>query len=159
MQKKVKIAVSELVLGEELPWSIYDPEGKLLLSEGQIIVDKEKLDSLCKHDIFRLETVSNEDPNETSPFQRLTEISKALDKVFDSIEAANPEVSEKLEALVVELDTLCLAAPNAMLASVHLPHTHTSSVAHAVQCAILCHSLFAKQSMPEAERQNIMAAP
>lgn len=158
MEKKVKIAVSELVLGEELPWSIYDPEGKLLLSEGQTIVDKDKLDSLCKHDIFRLVTVSNEDPNESSPFFRLSEICDGLDKAFDTIEAANPEAGKKLEALALELDTLCLTAPNAMLASVHLPHAHTSSVAHAVQCAILCHTLFARQNMPDADRQNIMAA-
>lgn len=157
MQKKIKIAASELVLGVELPWSIYDPEGKLLLSEGQVIVDRDGLDSLCQHDIFRLITVSNEDPNEASPFRRLVEISTALDKVFDLIEAVNPAAREKLEALVVELDKLCLTAPNAMLASVHLPHTHTSSVAHAVQCAILCHTLFAEQNMPDVERQNIMA--
>lgn len=158
MQKKVKIAVSELIIGQQLPWSIYDPGGKLLLSEGQTIVDKEKLDSLCQHDIFRMETVSNEDPNETSPFWRLSEISKCLDKVFDAIEAANPTAKEQLEQLVAELDTLCLTAPNAMLASVHLPHTHTSSIAHAIQCAILCHTLFARQNMPHTDRQSIMAA-
>lgn len=157
MQKKIKIAVSELIIGEELLWSIYDPEGKLLLSEGQVIVDKDKLDSLCQHDIFRLISVSNEDPNEASPFWSLGEICKALDKVFDGIEAANPGIKEKLEALVVDLDRLCVTAPNAMLASVHLPHCYTSSVAHAVQCAILCHTLFAKQNMPDVERQNIMA--
>jgi len=158
MHKKVKIAVSELILGESLPWSIYDPEGKLLLSEGQVIVDKEKLDSLCQHDIFRMETVSNEDPNESSPFRRILEISKSLDKCFDAIEAANPEAERTLAGLVAELDALCLTAPNAVLASVHLPHTQTSSVAHAMQCAILCHTLFAKQNMPDADRQNIMAA-
>lgn len=158
MQKKVKIANLELVVGEALPWSIYDPDGNLLLSEGQTIADREKLDALCKHDIFRMVTVSNDDPNESSPFFRLSQISNGLEKVFDAIESANPESLAKLEALMMELDTLCLAAPNAMLASVHLPHTHTSSVAHAVQCAILCHTLFAKQNMPDADRQNIMAA-
>lgn len=158
MQRKVKIAASELIVGEELPWSIYDPDGNLLLSEGQTIADKEKLDSLSKHDIFRMETVSNEDPNEASPFLRLGEISKRLDKLFDAIEASNPEAKDKFEHLVMELDKLCLSAPNAMLASVHLPHTHTSSVAHATQCAILCHTVLARQDMPAAERQAVMAA-
>ncbi len=158
MQKKVKIAVSELILGEALPWSIYDPEGKLLLSIGQIIVDKEKLDSLCKHDIFRMETVSNEDPNETSPFRRLDEISRSLDKTFDAIESANPSAKDQMDRLTIELDTLCLRAPNAMLAWVHLPHTFNSSLAHAIQCAILCHTLFSRQNLPVEERQSIMSA-
>ena len=158
MQKKVKIAVSELIIGEALPWSIFDPDGKLLLCVGQIIADREKLDSLCKHDIFRMETVSNEDPNEASPFRRLAEISRNLDKAFDAIEAANPSAKEKLEQLTIELDTLCVAAPNAMLASVHLPHSFSSSLAHAIQCAILCHTLFARQNLPAEERQSVMAA-
>ena len=156
MQKKVKIAVSELRIGEELPWSIYDPDGQLLHSEGQVIVDRDKLDSLCKHDIFRMVTVSNEDPNEASPFRRLAEISKGLGWVFDAIEAADPAIKEKLEKLTAELDTLCLTAPNAMLASVHLPHTRTSAIAHAIQFAILCHTLFAKQNMPAEERQAVL---
>ena len=158
MQKKVKIANRELIVGEALAWSIYDPDGNLLLSEGQTIADKEKLDSLCKHDIFRLVTVSDDDPNESSPFFRLSEISKRLEKAFDELESANPTSLAMLESLMMELDILCLVASNAMLASVHLPQTNTSSVAHAVQCAILCHTLFAKQNMPDADRQNIMAA-
>lgn len=158
MQKKVKIAVSELIIGEALPWSIYDPDGQLLLSAGQVIVDRDKLDSLCKHDIFRMETVSNEDPNESSPFRRLDEISRNLDKIFDVIEAANPVAKEKLEQLTAELDTLCLAAPNAMLASTHLPHSYTPSIAHAIQCAILCHVLFARQKTSVEDRQSVMAA-
>lgn len=158
MQKKIKVSNRELVVGEELPWSIYDAEGKLLLSEGQVIVDREKLDSLSKHDIFRLITVSNEDPNESSPFTRLSQISKALDKAFDAIEAANPAAREKIEQLTAELDALCLTAPNAMLASVHLPHSETSSVAHAMQCAVLCQLLFANQNLPEAERHSIISA-
>lgn len=158
MEKKVKIAPSELVVGEQLPWSIYDPEGNLLLSEGQTIVDKEKLDSLNKHDIFRREMVSNEDPNEASPFRRLLELNSRLDKAFDAIEAVDPDGKDKLQDLVNELDVICLTAPNAMLASVHLPHTHTSSVAHAVQCAILCNIIFAGQDMSDSDRQNVMAA-
>ncbi len=158
MDKKVKIAVSELIIGEELAWSIYDPSGKLLLSVGQIIVDRDKLDSLCKHDIFRMITVSNEDPNELSPFLRLEEITKMLDKAFDAIEANDPVAKEKIEMTVAELDMLCLASPDAMLASVHLPQAHSSSVAHAMQCAILCHALFAKQNLPDVDRQSILAA-
>ena len=157
MEKKVKIANRELVVGEELPWSIYDPEGKLLLKEGQIIHDREKLDSLCKHDIFRVVTV-NDDPDERNPFRRLSEISKALDRVFDEIEAADPVAKDRLEGVTAELDTLCLNTPDAMLASVHLPHTHNSSIAHALQCAILCHIMFAKQNLPADERLHIMAA-
>lgn len=158
MQKKIKIAVSELRIGVELPWSIYDPDGQLLLSEGQVIVDKDKLDSLCKHDIFRLVTVSNEDPNEATPFKRLAEISKGLDLVLDGIEAADPAIKEKLEQLTAQLDTLCLTAPNAMLASVHLPHLRSTAIAHATQCAILCHILFVKQNLPAEERLKIMGA-
>lgn len=158
MQKKIKISNRELAVGEELPWSIYDAEGKLLLSEGQIIDDREKLDSLSKHDIFRVVEVSNEDPNETSPFYRLNEIGKQVDKLFDQIEASDPSVLEKLESIKNDIDTLCIASPNAMLAAVHLPHNMTSSIAHALQCAILCHTLFAKQNLPDEERQNIIVA-
>ena len=158
MQKKIKVANRELAVGEELAWSIYDGEGKLLLSEGQVIPDREKLDSLSKHDIFRVIEVSNEDPNETSPFFRLSEIGKKLDRVFDMIEASDPKGMDEINTLTVELDALCMASPNAVLASVHLPHTMTSSVAHALQCAILCHILFARQNLPDEERQNIVAA-
>lgn len=158
MQKKIKVSNKELIVGEELPWSIYDAEGKLLLSEGQVIADKDKLDSLSKHDVFRLEMVSNEDPNESSPFYRLSEISQKLSKLFDELESANPTAREQLEQLSKELDRLCLTMPNAVLASVHLPHKETSSVAHAMQCSILCHTLFSRQNLSDEERQNIMSA-
>ncbi|MDH5445563.1 MAG: HD domain-containing protein [Gammaproteobacteria bacterium] len=158
MQKKIKVSNRELSVGEELAWSIYDDDGKLLLSEGQVIPDHEKLDSLSKHAIFRLIEVSNEDPNETSPFFRLNEIGKQLDKVFDQIESSDPQALEKIEQLTAELDTLCLTSPNAVLAAVHLPHTMSSSLAHALQCGILVNTLFAKQNLPDEERHQIMAA-
>ena len=158
MERKIKVSNRELIVGEELPWAIYDGEGKLLLSQGQVIADREKLDSLSKHDVFRLETVSNEDPNEASPFFRLDEIGKELARVFDGVEASNPVAKDQLEKLTLELDRLCLKSPNAALASVHLPHQHTSSVAHALQCAILCHTVFARQNLPDEERHSIMSA-
>ena len=158
MSQKIKIAMSELALDEPLPWSIYDEDSKLLLSKGQIIESREKLDSLAKHGLFRV--VADETKVDIrSPFIAVREYIARLSKVYDELEAGSPDGKDLAEKLARDIFELCETESDAALALVHLPNTFDSSLFHPLQCAILSDVITQPREFPEHERvMNIAAA-
>ncbi|MDH5181692.1 MAG: hypothetical protein OEZ39_15785 [Gammaproteobacteria bacterium] len=157
MKQRVKIAMSELVVGEELPWSIYDHEGKLLLSEGQIIEDRERLDSLSKHGLFRL-VAGNNDTQVNSPFTAVVDYLQRLAKIFDALESNDKRAREMSEQLAQDIYSLCESESDAAIALVHLPNRFDPSMFQPVQCAILCYLMTGSQDFTPHERVMIIAA-
>lgn len=158
MNLKIKVTMSELVVGEELPWSIYDDEGKLLLSEGQIIEDRERLDSLSKHGLFRVEA-GNSEVTIQSPFTAAGDFIQRLAKIFDALEACNAQAKEMAEQLAQDIFDLCETESDAAIALVHLPNNFDNSLFQPLQCAILSDLMTQPQEFPEHERvMNIAAA-
>lgn len=158
MGQRVKIAMSELVVGEALPWSIYDYEGKLLLSEGQVIEDREKLDSLAHHGLFRLEA-GNNDVQIQSPFTAATEYLQRLSKIYDALESSDAQAKELAEQLARDIYELCETESDAAIALIHLPNDFDPGLFQPLQCAILCDLMTLAQEFPEHERvMNIAAA-
>lgn len=158
MSKKINIAMSDLIVDEPLPWSIYDQDSKLLLSKGQVIGSREKLDSLSKHGLFRI--VADDITVEIhSPFIAVREYIARLSRIYDELEAGKPEGKDLAEALARDIFELCEAESDAALALVHLPNTFDSTLFHPLQCAILCDVITQPREFPEHERvMNIAAA-
>ena len=157
MVKKIKLQVSDLVVDEPLAWPIYDVEGKLLLSKGQVIASKEKLDSLCQHELFRHEADDKPEAQPT-PFEQLDAFAKELNHAFDDLEAGKPEVKAKLEDLATRLERLCGEEPDAMLGAVHMPSKMTISLFQPIQCAILCDAMIRHKDMSQKERISTLGA-
>lgn len=158
MGQRVRVAMSELVVGEELPWSLYDDEGKLLLSEGQIIDDRERLDSLSKHGLFRMEA-GNTDVIINSPFTAAIDYIQRLGKLFDALESNDAGAKEMAESLARDIFELCDTESDAAIALVHLPNNFDPGLFQPLQCAILVELMTQPQEFPEHERvMNIAAA-
>jgi len=157
MLKKIKLQASELVVDEPLAWSIYDIEGKLLLSAGQIISSKEKLDSLCQHELFRHET-AGDTRTSLSPFEQLDGFAVELGRAFDELEAGNPDAKERLEHIATGLAALCDAEPDALLGAVHVPNEMTASLFQPLQCAILCDLMIRHKDVTRDARVSTVGA-
>ncbi len=49
----VRVRASEIVVGQPLPWSAYDAQGRLLLSRGQVVQSLNQVSGLLQRGLFR----------------------------------------------------------------------------------------------------------
>jgi HD-GYP domain-containing protein (c-di-GMP phosphodiesterase class II) len=164
-----KISASEIQVGRELAWPVYDKDGTLLLSAGQKINSEMNLEQLLERGAYRLpnqqeylkfqqERESIRFPDGTNPFHLFAEYTTRLKNVFMAIKENKQNAESRLIKLARDIQMFCLYDVNAALAVVHLPMEGCYTLCHPLQCTIISELVAERMEMASDEREILCAA-
>jgi HD-GYP domain-containing protein (c-di-GMP phosphodiesterase class II) len=160
-----RISMSDLVLGEPLPWNVFDASGHLLLSKGFVVQHSRQIEILVERGLFvDAKSLSNkvapvEKPREIPSIIRLINLAnKRLERLLINL----PNEDNAQEKILEVANAVIYAASmdsDIALASILLnQHTGSYPVRHCIDTAIV--SLLVARSMkkPPEEVATITAA-
>ncbi len=158
-----RVHKAEIQVGKEVPYTVYDAQGKLLLRKGYVIASTYQLKNLMSRGLYRnseKESESTEKYREIheSPFVRLQLISQRLTGLQQGISRGKQDAVTGIYRLSKDIQRLCKEEPDAMLAAVHLVHEDLYTTYHALHCCILCEVIATSLGYVEERRLSIMAA-
>lgn len=146
------IALDESLIGQPLPWDIYNASGVLLAAEGMIVETMEQYQRLTSQSQFiQLAT------GDARPMVRLGRLLERLGAILATpweytLDAAVKDLAEELRAIYQ-------ADPDACLGLARVIPCDSPSVRHAVQTALVVYLLGRSlDDLPEAELASAMAA-
>lgn len=150
MSGRVRLIWKDLKVGMTVPWNVYDLEGRKLLGKGQVVRSRQMIEEMCQfilyHDLPDTEHHKQKSyQGKLNVFDKTGDYIHRIEKIYNELEEANPECSEKISRLAKDIVNLCGREPDAILAVVHLPHDYPYSLFHPLQCAYLA-SLIARRA-------------
>ena len=162
----IKIKAGEIVVGNTLPWPVYDKNRRLLLNEGELISSQGQLQVLLEHGLYRENNTrhankkggtANDDI--LNPFEKVDQLATALNHVFFNIVNKKPDCERKVNTVSVEVQRLCEWDANAALGAVHLCHHKPYTVWHPLHVAMLSELITKRMGYrPQARLTVINAA-
>lgn len=156
-----RLKEGDVVLGQPLPWNVFDRHGKLLLRMGYRIEDQGQLDALMARGLYlnasQAPGAGSEAGSRISPFELLDQVTERLERLLHRI-----HIEEDFENRILELahvlQHVCAHAPDAALASVFLESGKRYSSAHPIHTAIVCEIVAKHSSLSAPERLPILGA-
>lgn len=164
MSGLTRIKHHEIKIGEAIPWSVYDDEGRLLLNEGNVIPSAKILSAILEHGAYRvanlndIEPVGSKTADKNNPFLLLDECAGYLQVIFDGIDAHDPQVENRIKQLVKGIIQLCAKHADACVGAVHLAKQDNYLIQHPLAVAILCELVAKRLRFPDIERYAVLAA-
>lgn len=168
-----RIVPANIVLGEPLPFSVYDENGRLLLRQGIVITMPDQVDRL----IFRgaqwddsKEPIEPERPvaprpsapvdEDLSPFEQLGGLMLNLKHVIGTA-LKNPEqidVAARIGKIAVAVQNICAADIDGALAAPCLDYQNPYIIVHQMMGAVLTEIIAGRKELTPAQRLPLVCA-
>lgn len=163
VSKEVKLTKNDLVLGQELPWDVYDSSDKLLLCKDSIIASETQLSALLNRGMYRNLTDAEKEKQKPlednrTPFDIVYDFAGRLSQIFSSINLGQDTVEARTRKLCKELQQLCNRDSDAALGAVHLCFDYPYSVMHSIDVAILCELVAKRLGWDDERRSSLISA-
>ncbi len=163
MERK-RISLSDLVVGEPLPWDAYDEEGVLLLRRGQVLPSQQALERLIGEGLFlhgndaghRVDTSAAQD--KPTAMQHLMNARRALSYIHEKGLEQGGDFLQRMERVVESLETACTMHPTLCISSILLMHDDGYAVKHAIDTAVISTLLARELKLDETTRHATIAA-
>lgn len=175
---KRQITLSDVKLGEPIPFSVYDPEGRLLLRKGIVITMSEQVERIIERKAVmgtdyagateRLPTPAAprsatppRGPGESSPpFDQMGSLILNLKHTLATALKAPEQIDlpGRIRQFAARLQTLCKDDLDASLAAPHLDYVNPYIVVHQVMGAVLTEVVARRSGMTPEERLPIVCA-
>lgn len=159
-----RLCRTDIRLGQPLPWTVYDGNGRLLLRAGAHIAFEHQIDRLAEQGLFIQEdgdgAAGAQEALPASVFEWLLATGWTQKQLVNELlaEPPMPDVVQRVVARAARICQVCAADPDAALASVHLDFRNPYLLAHPVHSAVLCALIAPRLEMPEAERRSTVCA-
>lgn len=166
----------ELVLGQAVPWRLFDRDMRLLLREGTVITSEKQIDALLMRGALRYEVIEPQtrsklremhqhrharpEPLE-NPFRPYHDIAERLQHIYDAIVAQPDSLAGHIEdfrALASTLFQQVQAEPELSIAVVHLVHEYRYHIIHPMHCAILLSLLELRDKQAWTHSESVICA-
>lgn len=173
----IKVSADELMLGDTLPWTVYDATGRLLMDSGHVISTQSRLNSIIAsgYRLDELPTSANADfvsasdlpdpvvyPKDTNPFNELEEMCFELEKAFGGIAGEGSFKEGRLERRLYEaaaqIQGLIKLNADALLGSIHLSNKFNYSIKHPLHVAIISTIIAEALDLPQDTQLAIIGA-
>lgn len=146
--KKI-VQQAQLKLGLPTPWALFDGLGNLLLSEGTPIENEKQIESLIHRGAYYylgpdLTTYkpSGQLDSPVSTYSVVTNLLERLERRFTKLEQFQEQEDQafvrQIVKLVIDIQSTCAENPDAVLGTLQLILDAPGSVAHPLQCALIC---------------------
>jgi len=142
-------------VGRRLQFDVFDPNGRLILLRGRLIVSPEMASEIRNFGMFNL-------PNREQQlvFLSVNILANRLALVFQDIKSGveSGNLSRRIIGLAKELAVLSNANPDAAFASIHLNNYHGYLVVHSMMAAIVANRLALASNLQPDARISLMSA-
>jgi HD-GYP domain-containing protein (c-di-GMP phosphodiesterase class II) len=161
---KRRIAAHEVAVGSTLPWDAYDPQGRLLLRRGHMILTGTQIERLVERGLFieddpaheRQAIVTREQPL-PSAVALVLDARAHLQNACAAADGAGDFPSRILRIREV-IREACTISQDVCLAMTLLQHKGRYSIRHAVDVAITAHVVGASLGLSESDLTASVAA-
>lgn len=160
-----RIKLSDIQIGEPLPWPVMDKAGILLLRKGYVISSQRQLEILIAKGgyLTNIDTRGNAQaapPKPPSPFQIFDTFQLRLKSICENLKSPNPNdlLNERINQLSEDLQELCTQDSDALMGAIHLLHEGKYAFIHAIHCAILTEVFLKALNIATEERLQILGA-
>lgn len=150
----IEVQREELVIGEPVPWRLFDREQRLLVREGTTITSERQVDALMLRGAIRFEVVDKGRPRRQMKkpvvehrakhisdtfrdYHLLAEELMALFYRYEDEPACLPELIASLQRLAAQCRELVLEDPDKALVALQLMHEYPYIVIHPIHVAII----------------------
>jgi HD-GYP domain-containing protein (c-di-GMP phosphodiesterase class II) len=157
----------DIVLGEPLPWDVFNKTGFLLLRRGSVITRQDQLDRLIDGGLYavaveleetRALRQGNAPVESPSAWLRIAECRKSLEGAYVACRRQAEDFRSRIDRLVALVDEAIEINAQVALAAIHLkrqePYAHRHPVDAAVVLSLICRVL----DKPDAARRSLVAA-
>ena len=160
---KHRIKMSDIVVGQPLPWNVFDADNKLLLRKGHVVDSENQIATLMERGLFvdmQAKKEADEPPPKDKPsaLRLINRAGKHLERLFLNLtnETDAPEqfldIAQSLEQAAAINAEVCVASVLLNQGSASLP------VRHSVNVAILSLLIARAMGRPAEESRLIVAA-
>ncbi|WP_028303574.1 HD-GYP domain-containing protein [Oceanospirillum maris] len=171
----IKISADDLVVGDTLPWTVYDATGRLLMDSGNVITTQSRLHSIVASGYRLYELPTEADPvivsdlpaphqysKDTNPFNELEEMCFELEKAFGGIGGEGSFKDGRLEKRLYDsasqIQGLIKLNADALLGSIHLSNKFNYSIKHPLHVAIISTMIADALELPQDVQLAIIGA-
>jgi HD-GYP domain-containing protein (c-di-GMP phosphodiesterase class II) len=153
----IKVTADELMVGDTLPWTVYDATGRLLMDAGLVVSTQSRLNSIVAsgyrldeqisavEETVKIPVSALPDPHQyakdTNPFNELNEMCRELEQAFGGIAGEGSFKEGRLQKRLYEsasqIQGLCNLNADALLGSIHLSNKFNYSIKHPLHVAII----------------------
>lgn len=165
------VTQSDIKLGEPLTFSVFDPDGRLLLRKGIVITMPEQVDKLVARGA-RIETATVDDeplvPSRRvirtaaalPPFEQVNSLILNLKHVYTTALKTPDQIDlpARIRQLAERLQTLCEEDIDAALAAPHLDYINPYLIVHQVMGAVLAEVIARRSDLSPEERLPLVCA-
>lgn len=167
-----QITQSDIKLGEPLAFSVFDPEGRLLLRKGVVITMPEQVDKLiARRAVMETATVDGEAISPvrptaprpavaSPPFEQIGSLILNLKHIYTTALKAPDQIDlpARIGQFAARIQSLCLDDIDAALAAPHLDYINPYLIVHQVMGAVLAEIIARRSDLPAEERLPIVCA-
>ncbi|MAC46691.1 MAG: hypothetical protein CMI12_07555 [Oceanospirillum sp.] len=174
----VKVTADELMVGDSLPWTVFDATGRLLMDVGNVVSSQSRLNSIVASG-YRIREEANSSveatsdividlpapyqyAKDTNPFNELEEMCHELEKAFGAIggEGSFKEgrLQKRLYDTASQVQGLCNLNADALLGSIHLSNKFNYSIKHPLHVAIISTIIANSLGLPQDNQLAIVGA-
>ncbi len=160
----------EICIGTRLPWSLYSPQGTLLLTEGTLIRSEKQIESLLniKAHYYRSANpgVYNPTPEpkaapvKVSSFVIVHTLLERLEEAFElrQQQDAGSAFIRRIMQLVFDIQAVCEENPDAMLGTMQLIVEAPHGLVHPLHAALMCEVACCRMGRGPLDRFPLVAA-
>ncbi|GAA0786844.1 HD-GYP domain-containing protein [Marinobacterium sediminicola] len=160
----------ELQVGTRLPWSLYSPQGTLLLTEGTLICSEKQIESLLNIQAHYYKQVNpaplaaskpaKDDALKVSTFVIVHTLLERLNAAFElrNQSEANSAFIRRIMQLVFDIQGVCEENPDAMLGTMQLIVEAPHGLVHPLHAALMCEVASCRMGQGPLERFPVVAA-
>jgi HD-GYP domain-containing protein (c-di-GMP phosphodiesterase class II) len=168
-----QLVASDIPLGQPLPLSVYDVDGRLLLKQGIVITMPDQVDRLIARKAL-IEVRDNNGARPLAPAAAAPAPSQTSGPVFEQIGSLiftlkhifmtalkTPEqidLGDRIRQMAIRLQALCTAERDSALAAPQLDFNNPYIVVHQIMGAILTELIAARQNLDPAMRLSLVCA-
>lgn len=167
-----QITASDIKLGEPLGFTVYDPDGRLLLRKGVVITMPEQVDKIiARRAVMETETVDGEAIAPirpaaaragvaSPPFEQVGSLILNLKHIYTTALKAPDQIDlpARIAQFAARLQALCTDDVDAALAAPHLDYINPYLIVHQVMGAVLAEVIARRSGLEADERLPIVCA-
>jgi HD-GYP domain-containing protein (c-di-GMP phosphodiesterase class II) len=152
------VEIKPELLGQPLPWDLYDRYGVLLLARGAMLEDAAQAARLSARKLFaRAEDLGDLDVSEIlSPFTALAEVVATLAAVFEA--GAGQDVAPQVLRMADTVRAVVATDQDACLGWIALDRSASYCVRHSIAVALVCELMANELGLPPVEQRSMLGA-
>lgn len=152
-----RIGKDEVVVGQPLPWNVYDEHGTLLLAEGGVVPTLRQLNRLIDSGYYLVDTGPPGHIPTLSARQRLSRAHARLASLLDPPESA-PVFPAQVLDIAYLIEQAYLRHPGVAIASIALYQTGRYAVRHSLNTACAVVAVLHAMNRRDTDNLSVLAA-